>query len=63
MKTVQTINDSGKMNDRAFLAKPFDYPSQNQKNCKSDTHANAICSKFGFDQSHPNNKLYPLINN
>jgi len=52
MTTVQTLNDSGKMNDRTILAKPFGYSSQNQKSCKADTQANAICSTFAFAQPH-----------
>jgi hypothetical protein len=51
------------MKDRKILVKPFGYPSQKKKSCKADTQANAICSTFDFAQSHPNNKLYPLINN
>ena len=54
MTTVQTLNDSGKMNDRTILAKPFGYPSQKQKSCKADTQAKAICSTFAFAQPHPN---------
>jgi hypothetical protein len=51
MTKVQTINDSEKMNIRTILAKPFGYPSQNQKSCK----ANAICSTFAFAQPHHDN--------
>ena len=48
MTTVQTLNDSGKMNYRTILAKPFGYPSQKQKSCK----ASAICSTFAFVPPH-----------
>ncbi|MDD2987274.1 hypothetical protein [Flavobacterium sp.] len=53
MTTVQTLTDSGKMNDITTLAKPFCYPSQNQKSCKSNAQATAICSTFAFAQPHP----------
>lgn len=42
MTTVQTLNDSNKMNDRTILDKPFGYPSQNQKICKTDQEFNAF---------------------
>jgi hypothetical protein len=63
MTTVQTLNDSSKTNDRTILAKPFGHPSQKQKSCKADTQTNAIRSTFAFAQPHPDNKLYPIINN
>jgi Zn-dependent peptidase ImmA (M78 family) len=44
MTTVQTLNDSGKMNDRTILAKPFGYPSQKQKSCKASAQANAFAA-------------------
>jgi hypothetical protein len=52
-KTVQTLNHSGKMNDGTILARPFGYPSQKQKSCKTNAQANPICSTFGFAQPHP----------
>jgi hypothetical protein len=41
MTTVQTLTDSGKMNDRTISAKPFGYPSQKQKRSNSTAQANA----------------------
>ena len=59
MKTVQTLNDSGKMNDRTILAKPFGYPSQKQKSCKANAQANEICSTFAFAPPHPKPTHHP----
>jgi len=50
--SVQQLNDNDEMKKGN--------PSQNQKSCKADTQANAICSTFAFAQPHPkpDNNLY-----
>jgi hypothetical protein len=50
MKTVQTLNDSNKMNDRTILAKPFGYPSQKQKRSNATHKPTHGCFTFAFAQ-------------
>jgi hypothetical protein len=47
--TVQRLNDNDEMKKGNH--------SQNQKSCKADTQANAICSTFAFAQPHQNLSL------
>jgi hypothetical protein len=50
MTTVQTLTDSGKMNDRTALAKPFGYPSQRQKRSNATNEPTQVASHLPMPQ-------------